>query len=962
MIIPGTRPTSRPGTDALVNSPARRLILPFASVDFNSNFQRGAVGSAAHARKQDTGSANETVNTSAHFSHRNNYIGPGSDVVIPATDQQFNDMNPVIPTETSSHSPPSQSGNRRSSPTERRESPSASTSREHLSRANNTFRNTESIRATKTTMGLGRSQTPPHCGDLEGYGEFQGSPATRTPNNVRPSRQGDARSRGCDVRSSVSRRTHSRASNISRKRRFAGIDYQTSEPDRKRLAMSEAVKHWNECIQITTEESDRAKSAISHLKRKLQRQSSELETAQHTLQTSNRNLQALQKQYESLQAKDSRAAEDKSELEIKFKELSTDYEKLRAQMKEIPSRYSSCKDKLDTVISEQREVFNKSRSFYDGLSKKIKDDEARAKANAGAVEQALQSSKQKRDELKKFVEHMQRVFESRKSEYEHKIQCLEEKNEAQCDHIDTIEEDKEKLYKEMIASRSTKACLDGVNAQLSGFGAQIRALDASKDTLAIELNAVTTSRRLHDLPNNSDFRELQAQMSASDRRMGDLEKLIRENLLSAIESISSKQTESQASMGCLATMLEASLAKVQSRIQNHAIELNKTINNDNNSRAEAVKQLKLIATANGDLSSRVEVANSRLENLSEDISARSAIGTSITAILEEIQNLSERNDKILAAQGKQAEATGSRHKELAAQIDSKAINHEKVVKELVDGIKDQLGTTLSTIADSIAARAVNSDGKLLSADKKSLAEIESLRSNLQQIEARLSKVDKVPSSLQKIYDLSLLIEETSKYMGKEEVWVRQIMDERLLDSDVSATTHKSPSQELSSQHSVSSSNGLNLSSQESSTGDTSDIQIRKVVVHSPKMPCNSPLPVSQAQEQRRRRGVARPRSILKQTQAASMIDMSQSQPVSIRSGNHYTSEDVFEEIRPALVQSPGAQSQSSSHQTTGLTSMSDYLKFAKGTNRSSTAVLGDLVDAEAAFGNIISPPNCATTA
>ncbi|KAJ6788520.1 hypothetical protein PWT90_01634 [Aphanocladium album] len=962
IIIPGTRPADQPCTSVSSESPAQRITLPFSGLDFSSGFQRGTANSGTHATLAGAHvmrSANGNANTSFHFASTSDYHRPGSGGAVPATDQQFNQQDQSIPSENNSRSPPTRSCNRRihaTSPAEPRDIPSPGIDKAAPNTGDSVFRNTESFRVADIDTGLNRSQTPQHCGDLEGYGEYEASSTTRTPNNVRLSRRGQSRSRGYDIASSVSRRTHSRASNISRKRRMVGVDYQAFEPDRKRLAMSEAVKHWNECMQITTEESDRAKSAINHLKRKLQRQASELQAAQQALQTGNTDLRVLQKQYKDLQAKDYKATEGKGELEVKYKELSTEYERLRAQVKELPSKYSSCEGKLDGAISEQRELFNKSKNFYNSLAKRLEEDEARGKANVEAVEQALETSKQKRDELKKFVEHMQHDFQFQKSEYEHKIQTLEERNEAQCDQIDAIEEDKEKLYHEMIASRSTKACIEGVNARLSGFVAQLRALDASKDTSAIELRSVKL--RLDDLPTSNDLLELKAQASASDIKINDLEKLIRESLLPAIESISSRQTDSQTSVDSLAAIVETGLVKVQDRIQTHAIELDKTLKSDNNSRAEVANLLNLISAANGDLSSRVEVANSRLENLSENISSRGTTGIKITKICEAIQQLSDRSDSILAAQGKQNEVIGNRHELLAGQIDSKALNQETVTRELINGIKHQLDTTLSTMQERLAAKAVKSDGKFISVDKKSLKQIEALRSNLQQIESQLSKVEKVPSSLQKIYDLSLLIEETSKYMDKEEHWVHKIIGERQLDSDTCTTTDISTTHESTSQHSVFSRSGVGSSSQGSSAEDISDSQSRKVVVHSPKLQCDSPLPVTRAQEQRRRRENNKPRSILKQTQTASTMDMTTTQP-SLACSSNPTSEEVVAEIRSALVQSLGARSQSSLQQGTGLTSISDYLKFAKGTNRNSTAVLGDLADAEATFGNIISPPNIA---
>lgn len=75
---------------------------------------------------------------------------------------------------------------------------------------------------------------------------------------------------------------------------------------------------------------------------------------------------------------------------------------------------------------------------------------------------------------------------------EHKIRSLEKENESQCDQMDAIEEDKERFYSEMVSNRATKACIESVSSQLSGFVTQLRALDASQDTAAIELRNLKT--------------------------------------------------------------------------------------------------------------------------------------------------------------------------------------------------------------------------------------------------------------------------------------------------------------------------------------------------------------------------------------------------------------------------------------------------------------------------------------
>ncbi|KAF1733071.1 hypothetical protein CRV24_006968 [Beauveria bassiana] len=552
--------------------------------------------------------------------------------------------------------------------------------------------------------------------------------------------------------------------------------------------MTEAVKHWNECIQLTTEESDRARSTIHSLKKKLQSQANKLQIAQNALQQGDTSLRTLKKQYEYLKEKDVRASEDKKDLEAKFIELNVDYGKLQNQIREMSTKYNNCEGKLNMAISEQRDLFNKSKDFYNGLNNKKKQDEAQGKADAEAVEQALQSSKQKREELKNFVDKIKQVYEREKLEYEYRIKSLEEENEAQCDHISELEEDKLRYHNEIVSYGSTKACIENVSSQLSGFATQLRALDASQDTTAIELRSVTT--RVDDLPSSRDFSDLKQQVLGSHARLSDLETLIQKSLLPAIEGIASKQSESQASVNSLAMAVEGGFTKLQEHIQNCAVNLSKTIRNSNDSHAELVDLLTLISAGNGDVSSRVEAVSSRLESLVEQTSPQGIIGTSIANILASTQGLAENSDKINFTQEKAQEEAQRLHEALAGQMDAKFLHHEAVSQKLLNGLKESFNMSLARLKTNIAPESGQraNGGESAHINGKLLKDIETMRSNLQQVESQLSKIDDVPLSLQKIYDLSVLIQKTSKYMDKEEQWVQQTMADRQMHSDGSGTT------------------------------------------------------------------------------------------------------------------------------------------------------------------------------
>lgn len=182
--------------------------------------------------------------------------------------------------------------------------------------------------------------------------------------------------------------------------------------------MDQAVKHWNECMQLATEESAQAKSTIKTLKRRIQQQEDDLHAAQKALQVGSASFQGLKSKYKELQAKDTQVLEDKKGLEVQLQDLQAKYDNLQNQVGEMSTKYSGCKDKLNDAISEQRDLFNKSRDFYRNLEDQLKHDDEQRQHDAAAVENALQICQQKRQELENVIDQMESNNERKKFECE----------------------------------------------------------------------------------------------------------------------------------------------------------------------------------------------------------------------------------------------------------------------------------------------------------------------------------------------------------------------------------------------------------------------------------------------------------------------------------------------------------------------------------------------------------------
>lgn len=423
-IIPGVQSAGQTVADLAAKSSAQRSKLPFAGLDFTSNLDgetAGPLGLVNRVNDQAQRSANENGSVSSHFSHGSDHDEPERENTTPSADDACDDHEQSIPFDIDICSPPPiicDERNVAALPLGRRERPPSGVSKDTSDTVKNIARKEIRYKERRYLQREhSQSQTPPsHCGDLEGFGIYAASNAIRTPpshGNTIHRRQSQTH---FERERSTSHRTHSRASNITRKRQSVPSDYKTSEPDRKRLAISEAVKYWNESMQISIEESERAKAIIDALEKKLHWQAEELEATKKALQTGNTSLEALAEQYKDLQARNIQSSSGRKDLQIKFGELSVDYKKLRTQVDEMSTKYSSWQQKLDGAVKEQQAALTGSRSLWNDVHHQMKQDEAQGKANAEAVEKALQASQQKRDELRKFVEQIQHDFQHQKSQ------------------------------------------------------------------------------------------------------------------------------------------------------------------------------------------------------------------------------------------------------------------------------------------------------------------------------------------------------------------------------------------------------------------------------------------------------------------------------------------------------------------------------------------------------------------
>lgn len=399
----------------------------------------------------------------------------------------------------------------------------------------------------------------------------------------------------------------------------------------------------------------------------------------------------------------------------------------------------------------------------------------------------------------------------------------------------------------------------------------------------------------------------------------------------------------------LAKSLESGLAKLHDRIHVGAAELTKRLTISDDTQAQITQSLTQVWAGQADVSSRMESVNSRLENIAGSISADSSVGANMASLLEMAHKSSEVGERLLAAQ-EQTQKLAQRNEEvLLSKINAKFSGHDDILTEKFDELREVFMANLAKVEAGLARNATltrpEESANQQSVETKTLQDVERIRADLKRVESQLSKVENVPSSLQRIYELSLLIQETSKYMEKEEDWIKKRLGEHAPDLDIVEVMGSSTSLSSTSQSSNYPAVCLSSSSQGSTGSDSSESQARKVIVHSPGPRVDSPLRVSTAQEQRRRRESGKPKSILKGSQDRAPTTKL---PCKSTGSSINAYENTIDNIRSTFVQSPLAK------KAHGFTSIAEYMVSNKAmTSRRDHARIGDLAEVGSEVGNSV---------
>ncbi|EGR47361.1 uncharacterized protein TRIREDRAFT_109189 [Trichoderma reesei QM6a] len=761
-----------------------------------------------------------------------------------------------------------------------------------------------------------RQSTPSVCGDLELPTYY--SPATvrhrHKHHTTRPMIHGSTKRHEHPSRH---RSSSIASSNISKKRSRAHNLHVSPNSDRKLLAMEQAAIHWNECVQISAEESSAARREAQRLQEEIHQQESELEKARELLNQKDAKLSEIEKLYTTLLEEDARVVGDNKTLN---EELTTLRQQLSEEMKQrefVDDRHRACRDKLNEAIKEQQELFVRSRAFYEEMMDELRKENARKTLDSDAVEKALESSRQKRDEMKNCLEEYRMQMEEAIKQKNQAVSELKERLALQevllaqeklfANHVNTQTEEQTMTYQRV---RTLEAKVDALIAHQTEQDEQ-RHSDAQQNTqlmkmLSLKLDSLVAGGNLV-VSNMLSRDDLDLKLAAAENN-------IIQRLSPAINSLEHGQLD----MTNVVTQLEASIGRSLDVFKDEAVQLMDTCKESKEGGHQQVEEVlaylqkldhslkkteslceemgqKFDVLAGSEQSNQRETSN-LLQDVLQQLSAReNRLDNLERQILQAYEGFAEKIESTVAGAISDGGETTAFVKSAAAELCAaleKGFGQEKertlqllqgnedLVKVLTSHLDEQkklasqtdhntceLQATLTSEREAAAQLRRQIQGleqknqeteELRKQWLKDIGVVDTIRTQLKAIKERIPQIENCDKKLDRIVEISRSIQSSASYLTTEREWVQAELEGKMPKPVASEPGTSGEATKMPMARSIEAPEVTERCVVKE------DVISRKVTVHSPDPGEGSPLPPPTVmQEQKRRREITQLRSILK---------------------------------------------------------------------------------------------------
>ncbi|KAF4978671.1 hypothetical protein FZEAL_4989 [Fusarium zealandicum] len=750
-------------------------------------------------------------------------------------------------------------------------------------------------------------------------------------------------------------RPQSRTSNISRKRSTIRKPRLATGPDRKKAAMYNVARHWNECIMLTEAERDEANSQIERLEDDIRHAEADLDKSLLLLSEKESMVRASEARCKELEEEGSSALENNQKLSSEVESLRHDLHKSQKSTTNLQEKYRGCRSKLNEAIEEQQDLFLRARGFYQEAKEELQKERDNRTTDASTVDEALKWLENHRIselEEKLHVQQEELVRERRLTlDFRHRIEeqgSLQKMVAGLQSKVDSLVNDgmvrevQDKKQTEMAEEFSSK--LDSMMEHLKS-SAEDQSSAAELKPILDTLESSIISRLLPEIlkaislqnkteESNTSFQAAtttqlaeihgyvlqQQDMHAQDREW--LESA-QEDLIDLVDGIATRTS---------------SISKTCEETKHHLTEFTQSQVTwqkafDSQLDTQIIQQLIARGTKIDELDQKLHKVSAEFGRKLDAMKAAfvegkgkaeehlqstvDAVRSTLKCQLDKERAASERDSSESEAIRLTVEA---QLKDIRLQLEGMSTSdpEAQLLRETLTDERKQ-ATDLREKLASLECEAEASD-ELCKRQRQDLEAIATLRTQLENMSQRVPRVETLNTAFNRMVDLNQIMQSTATYLRQEDNWVHdQLKTRRQLEGSeavqTSITEMNSSCLEEKGPREPTFTSGAQPHSRIVQDHSTSLIHLRrKVVVNSPAMEANSPSPPpSIAQEQLRRREAINPRSILRLSASSSQevestkVRANQSQynrPVMARNSStaNDANPEMIEQIRSGLIQ------------------------------------------------------------
>lgn len=199
-------------------------------------------------------------------------------------------------------------------------------------------------------------------------------------------------------------RSHSRTSNISRKRSAVSKPQPRRESSRKHAAMQQLAQYWNECLKIAEEEKLEANEEIGRLQTEMRSQSRKLGEARVLLGQKEVQINDLESQNSELKEHDNGTTSQNTKLTEEVDELRKELSNSNIKISHLGEKCKTFKDKINEVLTEQQTLYGQVESSFQAAVTELEQEKAKRETDVKEINNALDLCEKKREQMKREYE------------------------------------------------------------------------------------------------------------------------------------------------------------------------------------------------------------------------------------------------------------------------------------------------------------------------------------------------------------------------------------------------------------------------------------------------------------------------------------------------------------------------------------------------------------------------------